>query len=172
MAVGRVSQLGGHIRRERAEVLTATSRVGEAFVVIALEAECRVTPPDVEGGPGSVPYTLARTPVSADATSFLEDHGLTPIAAYARGRDPVPEGFPDAAILGESGDGAAGMFLRVGGRWVEVSVGRYVHREAKAAHPVLATITEVLLVPPALVFDLATFPIQCFLAPWFPILPP
>ncbi|HZU98058.1 MAG TPA: hypothetical protein VFF73_15245 [Planctomycetota bacterium] len=172
MAVGRVSQLGGNLRRERAEVLTATSRVGEAYAVVALEAECRVTPGDPEGGPGSVAYTLGRTGVSAEEASFLEGRDLTPVAAYARGHDPVPSGFPDAVILGENSDEKAGLFVRAGSGWREVPIGRYVHREAKPSHPVLATVTEVLLLPPALAFDLATFPIQCFLAPWFPILPP
>lgn len=177
---GHVADAASRVRRGHAERLTAVTRAtdegGSPYAVVALESECRVTPGDPEGGPGGAQYTLPRAAGLDPAEKrFCADQRLEPVAAYHAGAEPehaAPPGFPDAVLLAETEGGDPALFLRVPGGWSALPVARYLHEKRSRGHPVAATIFEVAVVPFTFVADLATFPFQWFLAPWFPITPP
>ncbi len=175
---GRFTASAQKWKRAEPERLTATSVAldegGVPFAVVALEAECRVTPGDPEGGPGAEQYRLPRVAgPDASGESFLSEHGLESVAAYAaRPGEETTHGFPAKVLLAEDGDGSPGLYLETPRGWASVGVARYVHAKASSGYPVLATVAEVLVVPFTMVFDLATFPVQWFLAPWLPLTPP
>lgn len=187
LLTARVARLSEKTRSGGPEVLTATTTGpgpdGAPFAVVALEAVCRVTPRDPEGGPGARGYVLRRRSEPApDETRLLDSRQLSCVGSYGafpRGEaadDPersVPEGFPDRVLLGQEPSGSARLFLGGPGGWRETGVDRYVHAERSEGHPVLAGLELGLLMLPAAVVDAATFPIQwLFVAPYFPVTPP
>jgi hypothetical protein len=175
---GRFTAAAQKWRRPEPERITATSVAldegGVPFAVVALEAECRVTPGDPEGGPGAQQYMLPRVAGPDEkGARFLAERGLEPVAAYeAPPGEETTHGFPRKVLLAEDKDGNGGLFLETPMGWAPVHIARYVHVPAKSGHPVAATIAEVFVVPFTVVFDFATFPIQWFLAPWLPLTPP
>jgi hypothetical protein len=182
LLTGRVATSSELIRRHEPEVLTATSssadEAGAPFAVAALEAECRVTPGDPEGGPGPRSYKLvrAREP-SPDEKRFLDGLGLSFVGAYRSATDDAPEhevpaGFPQRVLLGETVDQDGRLFLETPGGWRPLVLNRYIHRERSEGNPGLSYL-ELGLLPIAIALDLVTWPIQWFfIAPWFPLTPP
>lgn len=177
MATGHVAQYADDIGRARGERLTATCSTmgpsGALVDVTALEAECRVVPVDPEGGPSGVACILPRVKtLNAEENRIAASHGLL-VAAYRAGPEAgraMPEGLPESVVLVED-ESRPAVFLRIPGGWTRRPCDRYLHTPAKEAHPVLAGFVRVALVPPALALDLATFPVQWMLLPWFPIMP-
>jgi len=176
---GRVAEASAKWRRPKPEVLTATSASSDErapLAVVALEAECRVAPGDPEGGPGAAAYTLERAPgLAPDEERFLTGRGLEPTAAYHASKDPerAPwKGAPEAVLVGERDSEHGALFVKTPSGWSELPVRRFLHKKASRGHAVLATTVEAVALPFTIVADLATFPIQWFLAPWFPITPP
>ena len=174
---GRVAELNHSMSRTRGEVLTATSTTaderGAPYAVVAREAECRVTPGDPEGGPGAKSYLLARSSPTDEEERFAKENGQTVVSAYRSGSDSehaAPPGFPHAVVLAEGGEGPR-LYLERPGGWTPLGVKRYVHKAHERGRPVLAGITTGLLLPPAIVADLVTWPFQWMLAPWFPVAP-
>jgi hypothetical protein len=177
---GHVADAAAKWRRPNNERLTATSSAkdpaGIPYGVVALEAECRITPEHPEGGAYAFGYTLLRAKgPEPDEQRFADGQKVDVIAVYHSGATPEhtsPFGFPESVLLGTGSDGEPALFLGTSGRWARVPVARFLHEEASRGHPVAATVFEVFVLPLALVTDLGTFPIQWMLESWLPLTPP